>query len=137
MPTTVRDRVHAVTEKESNGKRGLLFEDRTGNEITESVNDDTHGYDMPAGVEQGDNDDTNKECNAEDEEHTEREPTDNDVKIINNPPIKPAPISIEVNDDNNNKTAGVEENNDDNRVRDEASDDKNTGVHEDDENTGL
>ena len=30
MPTTVRDRVHAMADKESKGKRGLLFGGQNG-----------------------------------------------------------------------------------------------------------
>ena len=146
MPTTVRDRVNAMADKESNRKRGLLFEDRTGNDIIKSVDDDTHGYNVPAGVERGENNDTNEEHDAEDEENTadvtntEREPTDSDAEIINNPPIEPAPIAIDVNNDDDNKTAGVEENdnnNNDNGVSDRARDNKITGVHEDDEHIGV
>ena len=59
MPTTVRYSVHAMANKESNGKRGLLFEEIMGNDITESVDDDTHGYDVPVGVERGKNGVTN------------------------------------------------------------------------------
>ena len=108
MPTKFSDRLHAMADKESKGKRGLLFEDRTGNDITESVDDVTHGYDVPAGVERGVNGDNNEEHDAEDEEHTETEPTDNDVKIINNPPIEPAPIAIDVDDEDDKETVGVE-----------------------------
>ena len=95
---------------------------------------------MPAEVEPDESENNNEEHDAEDEEYTDTKPTDNDVEIINNSPIEPAPIAIDVDKNDSKKTAGVEEKDDDNDkngVSDGASDDKNTGVHEDDKNTGV